>query len=271
MPQPAPSSETFRPGNSKREDAHELDIVLPCFNPQGNWAIKIVNSYKIITDLLGFAPGLILVNDGSSSGIDVADLDLLRKAIPSLIYHQRLENKGKGFTLREGVGLSHADFVIYTDIDFPYREESLGDVWQALQRGAQVAAGVKDRHYYEEVPALRRAISKALRWMSTRLLRLEISDTQCGLKGFDALGKQVFMQTRIERYLFDLEFLFLAIRRHQLRVVAVPVSLKPGVTFSKMRFRLLLAEALNFLRVWSLSLFSRKAGPLAEPKSTQTP
>jgi len=231
-----------------------LDLVLPCYNPQPGWAQRVIHSYQLIATALGRDPGLILVNDGSAFGVTAEDLRLLQEAIPRFQYLANERNRGKGYTLRAGVTLASADVVLYTDIDFPYTEASLIAVFGALQRGAQVAAGVKDAAYYEGVPPLRRLISRVLRLLIKGLLRLPISDTQCGLKGFDRSGRAAFLATTIDRYLFDLEFLFLAYRQFGLRVEAVPVALKPGIAFSRMRPRILVEEGLNFLRIWWRSL-----------------
>jgi len=238
-----------------------LDLVLPCYNPQPGWAQRVIHSYALVAAAIGREPGLILVNDGSSFGVTADDLRALNEAIPRLQYLEYERNRGKGFTLRAGVTLASADLVIYTDIDFPYTEESLLAVYTALQNGAQVAAGVKDDAYYQEVPALRRLISRALRLLIRTLLRLEISDTQCGLKGFDRAGRSTFLATSIDRYLFDLEFLFLAYRHFALKVQAVPVQLKPGISFSRMRPRILVEEGLNFLRIWLRSLRGSEPKP----------
>jgi glycosyltransferase involved in cell wall biosynthesis len=227
-----------------------LDLVLPCYNPQPGWVDRVVEGHRSLSGRIGFSPGLVLVNDGSRRGVGQAELDALRSALPGLRVEAYSPNRGKGYALRRGVALSQAEYVLYTDIDFPYVVDSMVAVWQALQGGADVAVGVKDAAYYRGVPPLRRFISRLLRALSGLLLRMPISDTQCGLKGFNRAGREVFLSTRIERYLFDLEFLYLAFRRPGLRVQAVPVSLREGVVFSPMRFSVLLQEAGNFARVW---------------------
>ncbi|MBI1194050.1 MAG: glycosyltransferase [Bacteroidetes bacterium] len=248
-----------------------LDLVLPCYNPQPGWAQRVIQSYAVVAAALRREPGLILVNDGSSFGVTADDLRALNEAIPRFQYLENERNRGKGFTLRAGVMLASADYIVYTDIDFPYTEESLLGVHAALKGGAQVAAGVKDEAYYQGVPALRRLISRVLRLMIRSLLRLEISDTQCGLKGFDRAGRSAFLATSIDRYLFDLEFLFLAYRQFGLKVQAVPVQLKPGISFSRMRPQILVQEGANFLRIWLRSWRGTSAEPNALVPPAGTP
>jgi hypothetical protein len=78
----------------------------------------------------------------------------------------------------------------------------------------------------------------------------------CGLKGFNNKGKAAFLSTTIDRYLFDLEFVFLAARM-KLNIAKVPVNLRDGVVLSKLNVRILATEGLNFLGLFVNALFSK--------------
>lgn len=193
--------------------------------------------------------GLIVINDNSTTDISDA-IVTITSAVPFFLYHAHTPNSGKGFTLRAGVSRSTAEICIYTDIDFPYTTQSILRICDALaENKTQIAAGVKDADYYSHVPAVRRFISKLLQSMIRLFLALEISDTQCGLKGFNATGKQVFLQTTINRYLFDLEFIFLASRNKQLHITPVEIQLRNDVTFRKMNWKILVNESANFCKI----------------------
>ncbi|MBK7037383.1 MAG: hypothetical protein IPH42_13850 [Bacteroidetes bacterium] len=81
-------------------------------------------------------------------------------------------------------------------------------------------------------------------------MRLKISDTQCGLKGFNKKGKDIFLKTTINRYLFDLEFIFLVSRQKEVSMVPVEIELKENIQFSSMRTGILLSEGFNFLKIF---------------------
>jgi glycosyltransferase involved in cell wall biosynthesis len=229
-----------------------LDIVLPCYNPQPGWAEEILRAWAAIERLLpGMRLSLILVNDGSRSGLRPEDLALLEQGIPRFRYAGRSENRGKGYTLREGMALSEAPYCIFTDIDFPYTPESLAAVCRRLQEGgADLVAGIKDEVYYQQLPRSRVLVSRLLRALIRLLLRLPISDTQCGLKGFNARGRALFLRTRIERYLADLECIYLGSRTPGFRMEALPVHLREHVVFTPLRLSILAAEGWNFLKLW---------------------
>lgn len=228
-----------------------LDIVLPCFNPQEGWTKSIAEAFnKIATALPETTVRLIVVNDGSSKNISV-DVASLQGRIPRLLFESYPDNQGKGFAVRKGVQRASADIVIYTDIDFPYEEEGLLALYHALQKEqCDIALGVRDENYYNNVPVARRLISKLLKTSIRLTLRTPTADTQAGLKGFNEKGRKVFLQTTINRYLFDLEFVWLAAKQKGVRTACVPVKIKEGVIFRKMHFSILLTEAWNFLKIF---------------------
>ena len=100
------------------------------------------------------------------------------------------------------------------------------------------------------MPPGRKFISKILRTGSKNILRLKISDTQCGLKGFNKKGKNIFLKTTIDRYLFDLEFIFLVSRQKEVSMIPVEIELRENIQFSSMRTGILLSEGFNFLKIF---------------------
>ncbi|MBA9077739.1 glycosyltransferase involved in cell wall biosynthesis [Rufibacter quisquiliarum] len=214
---------------------------------------------KLQTLLSGIDLHLILVNDGSSRGVQPSDIQHLQKHLPSFTYLSYEVNQGKGFALRTGVAHSTSPLCLYTDIDFPYEETSMARVYQTLAHGnVDIAIGIRDADYYAQVPPSRTKISKLLKRLTRNFLRLPINDTQCGLKGFNQKGRQLFLETQINRYLFDLEFIYLASKLAQ-EVVMVPieVALKPEIVFSKMNFKILLQESYSFLKIFFTSSSQR--------------
>ncbi|QJX47333.1 glycosyltransferase [Hymenobacter taeanensis] len=227
------------------------DLVLPCYNPPEGWAANLIACLQELQQRLPEADFTVyVVNDGSSKPPTEADIALLRSALPQFHYLSYNENRGKGYALRYGVQQAHNPYCLFTDIDFPYQEDSVAAVFRKLaDQHYDIAVGARDDAYYAEVPAIRTGISRTLRFCTRYLLRLPVSDTQCGIKGFNAKGKVLFLQTQVDRYLFDLEFLFRSARIPQLRVAAVPVQLKPGIIFSRMNPRVLATEGFNLLKI----------------------
>lgn len=225
-----------------------LSVILPCYNPPEHWSERVLQACNALQTLTGDTFELIVVNDGSHHGVSEQDIALLG-SFPYFRYVHYTANKGKGYAIREGMKLAKGDLLIYTDIDFPYTNQSFLDVFNRLQEpDCDIAIGIKDPEYYRHVPFLRKAISKLLRSLIRTFLNLPFTDTQCGLKGFKKKVLPVFLGTTINRYLFDLEFIKTAyIKKYS--IVPVPVSLKPGVVFRKMNYKILIPEFMNFIRV----------------------
>ncbi|MCH2233191.1 MAG: glycosyltransferase [Crocinitomicaceae bacterium] len=225
-----------------------LSIILPCYNPPLGWEDVVIESCDYIIQKLQVELELVIVNDGSQKNIDPAQVEKIKSRIKNFKFIEYTENRGKGYALRQGVAASTQDHKIYTDIDFPYEMESLLGIYRNLEKENEVVLGKRGESYYEKTPFLRKVISKFLRWVLKNFLRLPTNDSQCGLKGCNNEGAKVFLDTQIDRFLFDLEFIKLASRRGK-KISTVEVELKPNVVFSKVGFGILFREALNFMRV----------------------
>ncbi len=230
--------------------ATTVNIIIPCYNPPAlDWAQNIVTEFQALERLVPeFALGLIVVNDGSSRNVLETHFAFLQESIPICKVVSYEKNKGKGHALREGAAVSVADFHVFTDVDFPYELHSVAEVIQVVSQRKGIAAGYRNQNYYQKVPLFRKILSIAFRTF-IRFVGVPVSDTQCGLKGFDNTAKDIFIKTTTERYLFDFEFLILASRQKNIPIYSVPVQLKDGVTFSTMGWKVLKTEFFNLIKI----------------------
>lgn len=235
----------------KEKDASkklQLHIIVPCFNPAVGWEKELAERFAQFREMIPEAELLLtVVNDGSEKGITDAQVQFLKDAYKNFHWISYPQNKGKGFALRQGVAAAEGDFFIYTDIDFPYTLNSMMEIYNTLKTGADVAVGVRESNYYLEVPLRREIISKVLKKLIKYLLRIPIIDTQCGLKGFNKNGKEVFLKTMINRFLFDMEFVQMSFNSPGLKVKPVTVFPRPDIVFSKMNYKVLVKEIFNFI------------------------
>lgn len=236
---------------SSPDPTPQLAFVLPCYRPTTDWATNILESLaRLRVHLPATDLHVYVVNDGAETDVCPADLALLRAALPHFTYLSYPVNQGKGYALRAGVAQVKEPYCLFTDIDCPYQEQSVAEVYKALVHSdCDIAVGVRNEAYYSHVPAARRRVSRLLRRVTRHALRLPVDDTQCGLKGFNSQGRALFLRTTTRRYLFDLELLFMAARTTQLRISPVTVELKPNVIFSSLNLRILLTESFNLLRI----------------------
>jgi glycosyltransferase involved in cell wall biosynthesis len=227
-----------------------LSIIVPCYNPDPGWEVIVIEKFLALNDELKLPEiNLTIVNDGSLIGINEGIISHLKTNIPSLQWISYSHNHGKGYALREGVKASEGDYFIYTDIDFPYTINSMAAIYNNLVAGADVVVGIREREYYDKVPARRIIISKFVKKLIKYLLNTDITDTQCGLKGFNKKGKKIFLETSIDRFPFDMQFVKFASRDKSLVIKPQLVYSRPGIVFSHMNYKVLLGESWNFMRL----------------------
>ncbi len=231
-----------------------LTIVLPCYNPEANWHKNLLQQFEQVTkDLTQFEIDLILVNDGSKLSIE-KEINELKTKITNFTYLHNKVNKGKGAALRSGIQLAQGDFIVYTDIDFPYTHASFKSITEALET-FQISIGTRDNSYFNTIPKHRAFISKLLKFLIKNSLQLPTSDTQGGLKGMRNEIKPLFLKTEINRYLFDLEFLFLA-AKEKVSIGIQTIELRDETEVRKMNLSVVSKEMLNFIRLFFKAKFS---------------
>ncbi len=235
-----------------------LHIIIPCYNPPVGWDARLIDRGNELKHRLPEAElHFTIVEDGSAQAVSDATKEKLNRSLGVVDWISHAANRGKGAALRTGARACGSGPCLFTDVDLPYTMDSMADACQALLGGANVVLGQRKADYYDQVPWARRVISKSFRWVLRNVVRLPITDTQCGLKGFDQQGRKVFLSTTIDRFLFDMEFVLFVSRRKDLRVVTIDARLDEGVRFSRMNYKVLLKESFNFITVMARGLFRR--------------
>ena len=219
-----------------------IDIIIAFYNPPNNWSKIVFNQFNQFNRLFSNNKvSLILVNDGSENNIIRKEVEYLKDNIQNLHYISYPKNMGKGFALRKGVSFSQSDFQIITDIDLPYAINSMLDVYHSLKNGNDIVVGVRHPDYYIDKPFFRVILSKLFRLFIKYILILDVSDTQCGLKGFNQKGKEVFLKTMVNSFLFDLEFLLIS-KRMGLSVFEQLVMSRNSILLTNFKIQVLLKE-----------------------------
>lgn len=163
----------------------DIDLVLPCYNPPSGWEERVATHFREVERL--FSPirfHLFIVSDGSRRGYEPETIDRLRQLIPDVCVVDYKPNRGKGYALREAVKRCTSPYIIYTDYDFPYTNDSFGRMVETLLGGADVVVATRSKSYQENLPPFRKVLSKLSHICNTWILRIKIKDTQGGMKGF---------------------------------------------------------------------------------------
>ncbi len=135
-------------------------------------------------------------------------------------------NRGKGYSVRNGMLHARGDICLFTDADLSSPMTESQKLFDAINHGADIAIGsrwLRTEMQTEPQPFYRQVFGRIFNLALRIILRLHFADTQCGFKAFrrDA-AQRIFPLQRIERWGFDPEILFLA-RRAGLQVEEVPV------------------------------------------------
>jgi glycosyltransferase involved in cell wall biosynthesis len=168
---------------------------------------------------------VIVVNDGSRDNT----AELVRGFAvrePGLRLVENPGNRGKGYSVRNGMLSARGEVVVFSDADLSSPIEEMPKLLAALAAGADIAIG--SRWLRAELQTRRQSLHRQLfgrlfNLLQRIILGLRFKDTQCGFKAFTRRAAQTILPLqRIEGWGFDPEILFLA-RKFGFRVEEVPV------------------------------------------------
>jgi dolichyl-phosphate beta-glucosyltransferase len=169
---------------------------------------------------------VLVVNDGSRDS--TADLVRSRaQTHPELRLIENPGNRGKGYSVRNGMLNAKGDVLVFSDADLSAPIEEAVKLFAAVEAGADVAIGSRwlqpETQTHRQSP-LRQFYGRLFNLALRIFLGLNCKDTQCGFKAFTrSAALTIFPQQKIERWGFDPELLYLA-RRAGLKVAEVPVA-----------------------------------------------
>ena len=228
---------------------NNVDLVLPCYNPPINWSGDLIKNFHDLTaELSEYNFSLIVVNDGSTRNFN-EEVDVVKTAIPNVKIVSYENNMGKGYAVRQGIKQATCHYSIYTDYDFPYTTSSIEKVLNKLKENNDVVIGTRNKSYYKALNINRMFFTIGSKVFNFFILRLKHMDTQGGIKGMSAYGRRFLLQTTINRFLFDTEFIKLASKDKQCKVKSVFVALKDGVLLPNMGAKVFKSEFKNLLKL----------------------
>ena len=181
-----------------------LDLILPCYNPPGDWVNNLIRHYQEVLHTLPYITlQLILVNDGSTRNFGVEHINQLRVAIPGIIIVSYPVNRGKGYAVREGIKRASNNHQVCTDLDFPFGTTVIREAYEQLLNGADIVVGERGSTYLELLSAKRRVLTRLSRMINRVVLKLPVYDAQAGLKGFNITGRHILERTCVDGFLYD--------------------------------------------------------------------
>jgi len=201
-----------------------LSIVIPAYNEQD----RLPASLERIDTYLqkhGIAGEILVVDDGSNDRTAELAAEFLKERRGRVI--SLVENLGKGAAVRRGVLDSQGRWVLMTDADLSAPiEEHLKLAATARDEDADIviaSRGLKESQIEIRQAWVRQTMGQTFNVLMRGMTGLPFKDSQCGFKLMDR--KRVlplFEKMVIDRFAFDIELLFLAVR-YGLTVREIPV------------------------------------------------
>jgi dolichyl-phosphate beta-glucosyltransferase len=200
-------------------------IVIPAYN-EGERITAALDKVLQFTAAQDWTAEIIVVDDGSHD--DTAEIVRGYAARhPAVRLVQNPGNRGKGYSVRNGMLHAGGDLLLFSDADLSSPISEAPKLFAALAEGAQVAIGsrwLRSELQTERQPLYRQFFGRIFNLLLWLILGLRYKDTQCGFKAFTRQAAQaIFPAQRIERWGFDPELLFLA-GKFRLPVKEVPVE-----------------------------------------------
>ena len=202
----------------------QYSIVVPAYNE----GARIGSTLEEILDHIdrqGWSAEVVVVDDGSSDAtVEVAQR--FAAGHPALRIIRNPGNRGKGYSVRNGMLQANGRVLLFTDADLSSPIAEAGKLFAALDAGADVAIGSRwmdPSLQFQRQSLKRRILSRLYHKFLKMILFIPFADTQCGFKAFKREAAQkIFPLQRVMRWGFDPEILYLA-HRQGLKVAEVPV------------------------------------------------
>ena len=203
----------------------QLSIVIPAYNESARIELTLDRVMSCVAKQ-GWDAEVLVVDDGSTDATPKI-VHAWMERYPQLHLIQNEGNRGKGFSVRNGLLQAAGEVVMFTDADLSAPMEEAELLLAAIADGADVAIGSrwmdKTRQTIHQ-PLYRKFFGRCFNWVTRVVMGLPFKDTQCGFKAFTRAAAQViFRLQRIERWGFDPEVLFIA-RKLGYTIREVPVT-----------------------------------------------
>ncbi len=202
-----------------------LSIVIPAYNESARIEATLARVLECVESRHWNAE--ILVVDDGSTDTTVPIVQAWMTRHPTLHLVKNPGNRGKGYSVRNGLLQASGEIVMFTDADLSAPIEEATRLIDAIDAGADVAIGSRWLDKQKQTvhqPLYRRFFGRCFNWVTRRIIGLPFKDTQCGFKAFRRDAAQIIFRLQtIERWGFDPEILFIA-RKLKYKVVEVPVT-----------------------------------------------
>ncbi len=264
-----------RDGEAGMSTSPRLSIVIPAYNEAARIESALVGVLGCV-ERCGWDAEVLVVDDGSTDRtVAIVQQWMARNRRLHLIKNPG--NRGKGYSVRNGLLQARGEIVLFTDADLSSPIEEAERLFEAIAAGADVAIGSRWLDKQKQTvhqPIYRRFFGRCFNAVTRKFIGLPFKDTQCGFKAFKRDAAQtIFRLQTIERWGFDPEILFIA-RKLGYNILEVPVTWghdeRSRISYLKDGMKML--EEMGQIRANSLrGRYDRAIAELKDTSSMVTP
>jgi glycosyltransferase involved in cell wall biosynthesis len=198
--------------------------VIPAYNESARIPATLASVVECVR-ARGWDAEVLVVNDGSVDAT-AAMVRAFACNAPEVRLIENPGNRGKGYSVRVGMLEARGQIAMFTDSDLSAPIEEAERLFAAIEGGADIAIGsrwLESGRQTHRQPLYRQFFGRCFNAVTRSVMGLRFADTQCGFKAFTREAAQtVFQLQTIERWVFDPEILFIALKRgYQVQEVAV--------------------------------------------------
>lgn len=222
-----------------------ISYILPVYQAESFISDTLARFSEYCADY-GLNSEVIFVNDGSTDRTDEVIKSYLKKNTNNAIkYINKEQNRGKGSAIKAGVEIAEGQYIVFTDCDLQYSFKNIQDLVDNI-RNSNSNVVIASRMHKDSIYKIK---SSNLSWIYIRhtsgriynkfiklITKLDIEDTQAGLKGFDRdTAKLIFSKMTVNGFGFDVDVLVCA-NENRKKISTIPVEFNYDHEMSTINF-----------------------------------
>lgn len=201
-----------------------MSIILPAYNEENRLGPTLTRIGEYL-DTKNWAAEIIVVDDGSKDRTVDLVKEWMKKDVRIKLVRNP-ENKGKGFSVRNGMSRATGRYRLFSDSDLSTPIEELDKLLSYIGGRVDITIGsrsIEGSDVQVKQVFYRVLMGKIFNLIVRILFHTKMRDTQCGFKLFTReAAEDVFPKAVVNRFGFDVEVLFLA-EKLGYKVQEVPV------------------------------------------------
>ena len=194
-----------------------LSIVIPAYNEENRIEATLSAIYNYLKSK-EYEYEVLVVDDGSTDGTIAKTQESKLAQDGRLKIVSNGKNRGKGFSVKNGILNSSGEYVLMCDADLSTPIEELGKLLIHMGEGYDLVIGSRSLESSEvrvHQPWYREKMGKTFNFFMKTLLGIkEFNDTQCGFKLLKGdVARDIANELLIEGFCFDPEMLYIASKK----------------------------------------------------------